>query len=217
MAVGDEVKMGQKSVTVTVLFRSCTVFRKVVKILLVILLGRTVDAIYIENDFQDTWHENVKPNENWEQLTADEIKKIVREAGIVGMGGATFPTHVKLSPPAEQKIEYVLVNAAECEPYLTADHRAMLERAEDIIVGLKLIMKAVDAAKGYIGIEDNKPDAIAVMQEAAAGEPGIGRLYSYAKGETINYGFNRARGALRRFACCRWLHSTKCWHLYRHC
>jgi electron transport complex protein RnfC len=136
-------------------------------------LGRTVDAVYIENDFQDTWHENVKPNENWEQLTADEIKKIVREAGIVGMGGATFPTHVKLSPPAEQKIEYVLVNAAECEPYLTADHRAMLERAEDIIVGLKLIMKAVDAAKGYIGIEDNKPDAIAVMQEAAAGEPGI--------------------------------------------
>ncbi|HAA37332.1 MAG TPA: electron transport complex subunit RsxC, partial [Firmicutes bacterium] len=177
VAVGDEVKMGQKIGDSDGFISApvhASVSGKVVKIAPCnTALGRTVDAVYIENDFQDTWHENVKPNENWEQLTADEIKKIVREAGIVGMGGATFPTHVKLSPPAEQKIEYVLVNAAECEPYLTADHRAMLERAEDIIVGLKLIMKAVDAAKGYIGIEDNKPDAIAVMQEAAAGEPGI--------------------------------------------
>ncbi|HZK25769.1 MAG TPA: electron transport complex subunit RsxC [Oscillospiraceae bacterium] len=177
VAVGDVVKKGQKIGDSKGFISApvhASVSGKVSKIAPCnTALGRTVDAVFIANDFQDTWHEEVKPNESWEQLTVDELKKVVREAGIVGMGGATFPTHVKLSPPAEQKIEYVLVNAAECEPYLTADHRAMLERAEDLIVGLKLVMKAVNAPKGYIGIEDNKPDAVAVMQKAAAGEPNI--------------------------------------------
>ncbi|HHX73628.1 MAG TPA: electron transport complex subunit RsxC [Firmicutes bacterium] len=177
VAVGDEVKVGQKIgdskgfVSAPV---HASVSGKVVKIAQCdSALGRPVDAVFIENDNQDTWHESVRPNPDWENLTPDELKKIVREAGIVGMGGATFPTHVKLSPPADQKIDYVLVNAAECEPYLTADHRAMLERPEDIVCGLKLAMKIVDAPKGFIGIEDNKPDAIEVMQKAVAGEKDI--------------------------------------------
>ncbi|MCR3922310.1 MAG: electron transport complex subunit RsxC [Firmicutes bacterium] len=177
VAVGDLVKKGQKIgaskgfVSVPV---HASVSGKVAKIgTCNSALGRAVDAVFIENDFQDTWHEDVKPNPNWEQLTVDELKKVILEKGIVGMGGATFPTHVKLAPPPDQKIEFVLVNAAECEPYLTADHRAMLEQAEDLIVGLKLVMKAVNAPKGLIGIEDNKPDAVEVMKKAAAGEANI--------------------------------------------
>ncbi|NLZ93927.1 MAG: electron transport complex subunit RsxC [Firmicutes bacterium] len=177
VAVGDFVKKGQK-IGDSKGFISAPVHASISGKVINIgpcnsALGRTVDAVFIENDFQDTWHEDVKPNPDWEQLNADELKKIVREAGIVGMGGATFPTHVKLAPPPEQKIDYVLVNAAECEPYLTADHRAMLERPEEIIIGLKLVMKAVGAAKGLIGIEDNKMDAVEVMQKAAANEPNI--------------------------------------------
>lgn len=173
VAVGDYVKMGQKIgdsqgfVSAPV---HSSVSGKVVEIgMCNHALGRPVQAVYIENDFQDTWHEDVVPNDNWQTLSADEIKKIVREAGVVGMGGATFPTHVKLSPPPEPKIDYLLVNAAECEPYLTSDHRAMLERPEEIIIGLQLAMKAVNAPKGFIGIEDNKPDAIEAMQKAAEG------------------------------------------------
>lgn len=177
VAVGDEVKMGQKIgdskgfVSAPV---HASVSGKVTKIAKCnSALGRPVDAVFIENDYQDTWHESVQPHPDWENLTADELKKIVREAGIVGMGGATFPTHVKLSPPADQKIDYVLVNGAECEPYLTADHRAMLERPEDIVCGLKLAMKIVAAPKGFIAIEDNKPDAIEALQKAVAGEENI--------------------------------------------
>ena len=130
VAVGDEVKMGQKIgdskgfVSAPV---HSSVSGKVIKIgTCNSAPGGTVEAIFIENDFQDTWHESVKPNPDWEKLNADELKQLVREAGIVGMGGATFPTHVKISPPPENKIDYVLVNGAECEPYLTSDHRAML-------------------------------------------------------------------------------------------
>jgi electron transport complex protein RnfC len=173
VAVGDEVKMGQK-VGDSKGFVSAPVHSsvsgKVVKIgMCNSALGRTVQAVFIENDFQDTWHEDVKPNDDWKNLSADDLKKIIRDKGIVGMGGATFPTHVKVSPPPGQKIDYILVNAAECEPYLTADHRAMLERAEDMIVGLQLVMKVVDAPKGLIGIEDNKPDAVEALKKAAAG------------------------------------------------
>lgn len=106
-------------------------------------------------------------------LTPEEIVAKVRQAGIVGMGGATFPTGVKLSPPPGTKATCVIVNAVECEPYLTADHRLMLEKPDQILVGLQLIMKAVGVEKGYIGIENNKPDAIRLMQEKAAGINGI--------------------------------------------
>ena len=107
------------------------------------------------------------------ELDAATIINKVMEAGIVGLGGATFPCHVKLSPPPGSKAECVIINAVECEPYLTADHRLMLEHPEEILVGVSLIMKAVSVEKGYIGIENNKPDAIRLMTEKAQDYPNI--------------------------------------------
>lgn len=106
-------------------------------------------------------------------LTPELIVEKIKAAGIVGMGGATFPCHVKLTPPKGQKAECVIINAVECEPYLTADHRLMLEKADEILVGTSLIMKAVDVHKGYLGIENNKPDAIRLMTEKAKAYPFI--------------------------------------------
>ncbi|MCD6575473.1 electron transport complex subunit RsxC [Candidatus Aerophobetes bacterium] len=103
-------------------------------------------------------------------LSPEEIRKRVREAGIAGMGGAAFPTHVKLSPPSGKNIDSVILNGCECEPYLTADYRLMMERAEDCLFGLKAIMRATGAQKGYIGIEDNKKDAIKIMKSLTSGE-----------------------------------------------
>ena len=117
-------------------------------------------CIVIENDFKEELHESVKPKGDLEILQPKDIISYVQEAGIVGMGGATFPTHVKLSPPPDAKIDVVILNGAECEPYLTADHRLMVENPEDVVFGLKVIMKALNVEKGYIGIEANKSDAI---------------------------------------------------------
>ena len=128
--------------------------------------GPGVMSVVIRNDGRNTLHESVKPNKPLEELTPDEIIEIVKEKGIVGMGGATFPTYVKLKPG--KPIDAVLINGSECEPYLTADHRVMLEYADDIVYGLRAMMKAVNAPEGVILIEDNKPDAIAVMEEKVA-------------------------------------------------
>jgi len=136
-------------------------------------LGRPVESITIESDGQDQWDENIEPPGNPDKLTSEEIQKIVREAGIVGLGGATFPAHVKLSPPKEKKIDVVVINGAECEPYLTADHRVMLEKPGEIVFGLKMMIKALGAEKGVIGIEDNKADAIKVMEQAVSEEDNI--------------------------------------------
>ena len=110
---------------------------------------------------------------DYTKLSADEIRDIVKEAGVVGMGGAGFPTNVKLAPKEPDKIDYILVNGAECEPYLTSDYRQMLERSEEIVGGLKVILHIFDKAKGLICIEDNKPEAIAKMQEAVKDEDRI--------------------------------------------
>ena len=99
-------------------------------------------------------------SQNLENLTPDDIRKIVKEAGIVGLGGATFPTHVKLSPPKDKKIDTVIVNGCECEPFITIDHRLMLERTEDMIFGAQAVAKAVGASKIIIGVEKNKLNAI---------------------------------------------------------
>ncbi len=107
------------------------------------------------------------------ELDAKTIVEKIKQAGIVGLGGATFPTHVKLTPPPGAKAEFVIINAVECEPYLTADHRLMLEHADEILVGVTLIMKAVDVKRAFIGIENNKRDAIRLMTERAAGYEGI--------------------------------------------
>ncbi len=124
-------------------------------------------SIVIANDGKDTLDESIKPNKPLEDLTPAEIIEIVKNAGIVGMGGAGFPTYVKLNPG--KSIDAVLVNACECEPMLTADHRILLEYADDIIFGLQAAMKTVNAPKGIIVIEENKPDAIALLEEKTAG------------------------------------------------
>lgn len=126
-------------------------------------------SIVIENDGLDEWVEGIPLTRNWEKLNDTEIKDIIKEAGIVGMGGATFPTHVKLSPPKEKKIDTFILNAAECEPFLTADHRMMLEYSEQIVTGVKIVMKVLGVQKAFVGIEDNKPDAVSAMKIAFEG------------------------------------------------
>ncbi len=106
-------------------------------------------------------------------VTSDDIRKRVAEAGIVGQGGAAFPTSVKLAPPKDKTIEAVIINGCECEPYLTRDYRFMVEQPDALISGLKLIMKALSVAKGYIGIEDNKPEAIRILTEKTTSESGV--------------------------------------------
>ena len=128
-------------------------------------------AVVIANDHKDTLHESVQPHGDLENLTPDEIVEIVKNAGIVGMGGAGFPTYVKLKPG--KPIEYVLLNGCECEPYLTADHQLLLNYADEVIFGLQAMMKTVAAPKGVIVIEDNKPDAIELLQSKVADIEGI--------------------------------------------
>ncbi|MDU6877217.1 MAG: electron transport complex subunit RsxC [Clostridium botulinum] len=125
-------------------------------------------AVIVENDGQYEEIEMPKPKD-YNEMTKEEIIKLIQQAGIVGMGGACFPTHVKLSPPPDKKIDSIIVNAAECEPYLTCDHRLMLEESDKIVEGLKIILKIFPEAKGYIGIENNKPDAIEAMKKASEG------------------------------------------------
>ncbi|OUP19797.1 electron transport complex subunit RsxC [Lachnoclostridium sp. An196] len=124
-------------------------------------------SVVIRSDGKNTLHESVQPHKGLDDLTPDEIVEIVRDAGIVGMGGAGFPTSVKLKPA--KPVDTILLNGCECEPLLTADHRVLLEFADDVIFGLKAIIKATGAEKGLIVIEDNKPDAIELMKEKTAG------------------------------------------------
>lgn len=128
-------------------------------------------SVVIESDGKNTLDESVKPTKGLEALSADEIVEIVKDAGIVGMGGAGFPTYVKLKP--NKPIDTVLLNGCECEPLLTADHRLLLEYADEIIYGTKAILKAVNAPKAVIVIEDNKPDAIRLFEQLLAAEKNI--------------------------------------------
>jgi H+/Na+-translocating ferredoxin:NAD+ oxidoreductase subunit C len=130
-------------------------------------MGNDAPAVVIESDGKDEWTEELAGHDNYLSLNPDVLKNIIKEAGIVGMGGATFPTHVKLSPPKEKKIRYAILNGAECEPYLTADSRLMEENAEDVIEGLKVIMAVLRVTEGFVGIEDNKKAAIKAMTEEA--------------------------------------------------
>ena len=173
--VGDYVKMGQK-IGEAAGFISAPVHASVSGTVIAIedrphATRGTCPSIVIANDGKDLLDESIKPNKSLEELTPAEIIEIVKNAGIVGMGGAGFPTYVKLNPG--KPIDAVLVNACECEPMLTADHRVLLEYADDIIFGLLAEMKTVNAPKGIIVIEENKPDAIALLREKAAGIEGI--------------------------------------------
>ena len=134
--------------------------------------GTIGKAIIVENDGQYETVEFEKID-SLEGLSKQDIIKKVQAAGVVGMGGAGFPTHVKLSPKEPEKIEYILVNGAECEPYLTSDYRRMLENPEWVVGGLKVILQLFDRAKGFICIEDNKPDCIEKMRELTKNESRI--------------------------------------------
>ena len=136
-------------------------------------LGMKGNSVVIEGDGTDTRADGIGAGRDWSALTADQLKERIRDAGIAGLGGATFPTHVKLSPPEDQPIDTILLNGAECEPYITADHRVMLEQSEAVIEGLKIILQMLNVSRAYIGIEGNKPDAIAKMEALVANEPGI--------------------------------------------
>ncbi len=169
--VGDTVKVGQK-IGEAAAFISSPVHSSVSGTVTAIeerghATRGTCLSVVIRSDGKNTLDESVKPHKDLESLTPDEIVEIVKEAGIVGMGGAGFPTAVKLKPA--KPVDTILLNGCECEPLLTADHRVLLEYADDVIFGLKAILKATGAEKGVIVIEDNKPDAIALMKEKTAG------------------------------------------------
>lgn len=174
---GDHVDLGQKIgdsdsfVSAPVHASVSGVVKEIRKVLTPV--GKRVDAIVIEADEEDVLAEGIEPKGSLADLTPEEIRSIVREAGIVGMGGAMFPTHVKLAVPEGKKVEYFILNGAECEPYLTVDHRIMIERPGDVVTGLKLLMKAARVEKGIIAIEDNKEEAIRSMREAVSSEKGL--------------------------------------------
>ncbi|MBR6810304.1 MAG: electron transport complex subunit RsxC, partial [Clostridia bacterium] len=131
-----------------------------------------VMAVTIKNDFSDEWVE-LHPLGSVENVDPSLVIPAIREAGITGMGGASFPTHVKLTFKEGAVCDTIIVNGAECETHLTADHRLMLENSVRIVDGLRAVMRALNVPKGIIAIEDNKPDAIAAMQKAAAGRIGV--------------------------------------------
>lgn len=137
-----------------------------------VVTGDLATCIIVENDnlYEEVSYGPCRP---LEELTKEEIVGMIREAGVVGMGGAGFPTHVKLSPKEPEKIEYVIANCAECEPYLTSDYRRMLEEPEKIVEGMKVILRLFDHAKGILAVEDNKPDCIAALKGLVENEPDI--------------------------------------------
>lgn len=137
--------------------------------------GYRKPVIIIKKD-GDEWNDGIDTSKDLvKEIKASkaEIIDIVKNSGIVGLGGAAFPTHVKLMVPQGKKAEYLIINAVECEPYLTADHRLMLEKGEEILIGVQILMKALEVTKAIIGIENNKPDAIAHLTKLSASYPGI--------------------------------------------
>ena len=137
-----------------------------------VVTGNEAMSIVLENDglYEEVEYPKHKP---YEELTKEEIVAIVKEAGIVGMGGAGFPTFIKLSPKEPDKIDYVIANCAECEPYLTSDYRRMIEEPEKLIGGLKIMLRLFDNAKGILAVEENKPDAIALLKKLTKDESDI--------------------------------------------
>ena len=167
--VGEHVKLGQKIAEPTG-FVCVPVHASVSGVVKEIVekpnkICKPVINIVIENDFQDTVSEQVVPKGELGSLSPDDIRRAILEAGNVGLGGAGFPTHVKLSPPPEKPIDLVIVNGAECEPFLTADHRTMLERPESIVFGLRVVLRCLGIEKGVIAIEDNKRDAARAIEQ----------------------------------------------------
>ncbi len=173
VAVGDRVLKGQK-IAEAGGFVSAPVYASVsgtVKKIEPHLnpAGGTVQGIVVENDdlYEEVEYPESKPLMD---LTKEEILQMIGEAGVVGMGGAGFPTKVKLSPKEPEKIEYIIANCAECEPYITADYRRMMETPEKLVEGMRIVLQLFDNAKGIFGVEDNKPDCIAKLKELTKNE-----------------------------------------------
>ncbi len=177
VSVGDRVLVGQKIADAGgfVSAVTCSSVSGTVKAIepRLTVSGSPSLSIVIENDEKYEPIPTLGQKRDYEKLSKAEIRDIIKEAGIVGMGGAGFPTHVKLTPKNENAIDYVLVNGAECEPYLTSDYRMMMEEPEKIVGGLKVILRLFDNAKGLISIEDNKMDAVAKLQALVKDEPRI--------------------------------------------
>ncbi len=174
VAVGDAVLKGQKIAEAGGFVSSpiySSVSGKVTKIEpRRVAVGDMVNSIVIESDdqFQEVEYVTV---DDVASLSKEEIIGKVKEAGVVGMGGAGFPTHVKLSPKEPDKIEYIIANCAECEPYLTADYRRMMENPDELVAGMKIILQLFENAKGVFGVENNKPDCIEKLRELTKDEP----------------------------------------------
>lgn len=177
VAVGDKVLVGQL-IGESSGFISANVVSSVSGTVKAIEKRRVVsgdmeECIVIENDNAYTGVEGLGADRDYTKLSKEEIRQYVKDAGIVGLGGAGFPTHVKLTPKDDSAIDYVLVNGAECEPYLTSDYRLMLEEPEKIVGGLKVVLQLFEKAKGLICIEDNKPEAIKIVSELVKDEARI--------------------------------------------
>ena len=177
VAKGDRVLVGQKIaeasgfVSANIISSVSGTVKAIEKRLTV--QGNMVESIIVENDNEYEKIEGFGVALDYTKLTKEEIRNRVKEAGIVGLGGAGFPTHIKLSPKDDSQIDYVLVNGAECEPYLTSDYRMMLEEPEKIVGGLSIMLRLFDKAKGIIAVEDNKPEAIKKLRDLVQKEPNI--------------------------------------------
>lgn len=174
VAVGDTVLRGQK-IAEAGGFVSSPIYASVSGTVKAIeprrvAVGDMVNSIIIESDGVMKEAEFVK-TDDVTKLSNEEIIGKIKEAGVVGMGGAGFPTHVKLSPKEPDKIEYIIANCAECEPYLTSDYRRMIEQPEKLVAGMKIVLQLFPKAKGVFGVEDNKPDCIAKLKELVKDEP----------------------------------------------
>ncbi len=176
---GDRIKTGQliaKSIGFISANIHSSVSGKVIKIDLILNITGFKQPAIVINVEGNEWMDEIDLSNELKtdfDLTPHEIRKRVHDAGIVGLGGATFPSHVKLTLPKDETAEYLIVNGSECEPYLTSDHSLMLEKSEEILVGVRIIMKALNVNKAFIGIENNKQDAIDKLQKVAKNYNGI--------------------------------------------
>lgn len=207
VSAGDSVYMGQKIGQVRGYVSApvhASVSGKVVAVEpRLVAGGATPLCVVIENDFQDRWDPSIAPMDP-ALLDREALLSRVLEGGIVGMGGATFPAHVKLSPPKDKKIDFLLLNGAECEPYLSADHRVMLERAQGVLQGVAILQRILNASRCIIGVEANKKGR---LPGPGAGGPGQRRGAKAHEGQVppglgkaAGPGAHRQAGALRQAA-----------------
>lgn len=146
---------------------------KVIKITDALLaIGRKSPALLIESDGKEEWGLR-KENPEWKNLSRADLQSLITDAGIVGMGGATFPTHVKINPPPNKIIDALIINGVECEPYLTSDYRLMIEQTKEVLEGIRMLLQALDIKRAYIGIEANKPDAVKMFQDLLKNDSSI--------------------------------------------